>query len=307
MIYALLSLPIILIITLMLKSFKFQHKRLINRLEYLSNSHENILENTQVNAKTISVEGCELESLKGRFGNAGCLVKKERYLLIYVMILISAVFVVLGGYFWGIIGICVGVYLGILVSLWYLKFRALEFSREVLFKLPLALESIILLVESGLGVLPALEKVISIGSSHMRKDPVLRILWLVYQLSAHGMPFKKAASLVANSLDNRPLRHVLLHLDVGDSEGGEVIPSLRALSDHSHLEWKVSVETRVKKLENAVVFPVFASVLGLMALILAVPLVSLEEFSRKIEKKPTLQTTNINNANSNNATFGNPK
>ena len=81
--------------------------------------------------------------------------------------------------------------------------------------------------------------------------------------------------IIADAIDIKVLRHVLMHMDIANSEGGELIPSLRALSDHAHSEWKLSVEARVKRLENIVVFPVFFSVIGLMLLVIAVPVIPL--------------------------------
>ena len=181
-----------------------------------------------------------------------------------------------------------GAYLGFTGFAFFLRYHQREHEREVMFQMPIFLESLILLVESGLGILPALERVVP-GKQQTRKiSPVTRLFQLVYQLSASGMPFTQALETVAEVTPQRIVRHVLLHLDISGTEGGELVPSLRNLSDHAHMEWKLSVEQRVRRLENLVVFPVFASVLGLMFLTAAVPVVPLLDLKDILDKKPDL-------------------
>ena len=64
-----------------------------------------------------------------------------------------------------------------------------------------------------------------------------------------------------------------------------MIPALRGLSEHAHTEWRLSVEHRVRRLENWVVFPVFGAVLGLLLLLSAVPLVPLLSLNQSLQTK----------------------
>ena len=104
----------------------------------------------------------------------------------------------------------------------------------------------------------------------------------MYRIDGGGIPFTQALGMVASSIEIRAVRNVLLHLDVSSAEGGRLVPALRSLSDRAHQEWKLGVETRVRRLENLVVFPVFISVMGLMLLTAAVPIVPLVEFAKSL-------------------------
>lgn len=187
-------------------------------------------------------------------------------------------------------GCGVGAYLGVVCWLYYLRYRVSEVERRVLFELPLLLESVILLVEAGMGVLPALQQIVSVEDPNGTSSPVLKMFRIVYELSAHGMPFALALETIAETVHIRALRHVLLHLDISSSEGGSLVPSLRSLSDHAHTEWTLSVQHRVKRLENLAVFPVFVAVLGLLVLTAAVPLVPIIEFSNSLHQAPDSAT-----------------
>lgn len=181
-----------------------------------------------------------------------------------------------------------GLYFGLVAWLLFLKYRQTDFEREVLFRLPLFLESLILVVEAGMSVLPALESVISRKERLRHNDPVSHVFSVVYRITSSGLPFDQSLEIVAGRMHVRALRHVLLHLDISANAGGELVPSLRALSDHAHIEWKLSVEERVRRLENFVIFPVFASVLGMILLISAVPLVPLLKLQDTLKEKQSL-------------------
>ena len=239
-----------------------------------------------------------LSRLEDRIGQAGFISPEDRRVaaLIRATILaISALVLAAIGFNKSgaaglTIGFSIGIYLGYLGWLYFIRYRRNDFHREVQFQLPLTLESIILLVESGLGVLPAIERVVKAGDNLNTKNPVLRLLGLVYDLAAHGIPLGRALEMVADACDIKVVRHVLLHLDLSASEGGELIPSLRSLSHHAHTEWKLSVESRVKRLENLVVFPVFVSVIGLMFVTAAVPMVPVLKLRETMKAKSGVTT-----------------
>jgi Flp pilus assembly protein TadB len=234
-----------------------------------------------------------LESMNDRLGRAGYLSaadRKRAKVLAAAAVGGSGVCAALSGLWISgasaalIAGFC-GIYLGLTAFLYYLRFRERDVERELLFQMPLFLESVILLVEAGLGILPAIERVVKAKETANQANAISQLFALVHRLSSHGMPLSQALELVADGTPHRIVRHILLHIDISGSEGGELIPSLRSLSDHAHSEWRLSVEHRVKRLENAVVFPVFASVIGLMFLTAAVPLVPLLSLKDSLEQR----------------------
>ncbi len=243
-----------------------------------------------------------LALISGRLGRAGYLAsadKRKAKLLITCFILgVTFLAVALGsrsGSTYAVVSGVLALYTSFLISLYYLRHREAEVRREVMFQLPLVLENLILMVEAGLGVLPALEQIVFSRIHSAREqgralDLTTFLLKVVYDLSAHGMPFAEALERVADATEIRSLRHVLLHLDISASEGGELIPSMRSLSDHAHTEWRLSVETRVNRLENMVVFPVFTSVIGLMILTASVPLVPVLEFFESVKMQNQTQS-----------------
>ena len=224
----------------------------------------------------------ELAKLSDLLGRAGFLSNEQRR---KALVLISGILLAssLGGFrLGGLTGVIIGTYFGVMINFYLLKYRAAKFRREVLFQLPLALESLILLVESGISIIPAIDALVRSTTRSTAGSPVTTAFQLLYRLSASGIAFEDASKLVATSLHDRTLRHVFLHLDVSQTAGGELIPSLRSLSDFVHAEWRLSVETRIRRLENLVVFPVFISVLGLMLVSAAVPLIPLFEMNKKM-------------------------
>lgn len=233
-----------------------------------------------------------LSGLNSRLGKAGFFTRAQRSsagrLLTFSALLSGAVGGLLG-YVYGdltciVAGVGCGLYLAGLGILHYLNWRSRVLQRQVLFDLPILLESIILLVESGLGVLPALGEVVQ--SSERWQSAAHTYLAMAYDLTQGGMPFSNALDSVASSVDSPVVRHVFLHLEVSSNEGGELIPSLRSLGDFCQEQWRLSVDARVRRLENLVVFPVFGAVIGLLLLTSAVPLVPILEFAQNLESRP---------------------
>ena len=246
-----------------------------------------------------------LKFLSDKLGKAGYFSPKERRrarLLMSGLLTAGVITGLLIGIRFGTpiaasIGVFVGFYLGLTVWVAFLSYQRREFERKAIFQTPLTLEAIILLVESGLGLLPAIERIVSSQDETSRRNPMVRMLRLVYELSSHGVPFGLALEMVSDATELKVLRHVLLHLDISGSEGGELIPSLRSLSNHAHTEWKLSVERRVRRLENTSVFPVFASVMGIMMVTVAVPIVPILDLKETMQERANFGTPNTQNEN----------
>jgi len=242
--------------------------------------------------------------LGDRLGKAGFIgaderkrIKQKIIFCVLVLVFSGFIFGLRTSLVWGFFMGFVSLYFAFMCALFYLRYCAKEFEREVLFQLPLTLETLILLVEAGLGILPALEQIVRtelarVDGELSRLGPVAKVLRIIYGLTSHGMPFAQALELVADAVDIRALRHVLLHLDVSSTEGGALSPALRSLSEFTHTEWKLGVEGRVKRLETAVVFPVFLSVMGLMLLTASVPLVPVLDFLSSMDKQKSIAATN---------------
>lgn len=218
--------------------------------------------------------------------------QRARCQLLFIAVLVATIGSALAatasrGVVAAVFGAGVGIYLGVAVCAIVLRSWQRDYERQILYFTPLALESLILLVQSGVGILPALHHVVSAREQTSYVDPVTRALRLVYDLCDHGTPLSEALATVAERSPSSVLRHVLLHLDIAGNEGGELIPSLQALSGYAHTQWKLSVEARVRRLENLVVFPVFLAVIGLLLLVASVPLVPILDLKHTLPANST--------------------
>lgn len=236
----------------------------------------------------------ELTVLSSALSRAGLFKWESRAVFVTLCVLLLSALAASGyllaplenplGQIFGAIG---GAYLGITLCFLLLKKLQKRAEQAALYEMPFFLESVSLLVESGLGVLPAIEKVLA--RSETVDKPVSYAFDLAHRLSSRGLTLRRAFELVAEASPYRIVRHVLLHLDISSSEGGELLPALRALSDFAQAEWKLAVEQRVRRLENLVIFPVFVEVMGLVLLCAAVPLVPLLELSENLSNGRNLQ------------------
>ncbi|MCB0360396.1 MAG: type II secretion system F family protein, partial [Bdellovibrionales bacterium] len=146
-----------------------------------------------------------------------------------------------------LMGALIGAYLAVCFIAIVAKVLQARYERSIAYCLPLVIESLILLVESGLDILPAIQQLVN-AEEDGDSDPVVAILRAAYRLSSAGMIFSEALCEVADAISVREVRHVLLHLDISGAEGGELIPSLRSLGDFAYGEWKQGVEARIRRL-----------------------------------------------------------
>ncbi|MDR2338467.1 MAG: type II secretion system F family protein [Deltaproteobacteria bacterium] len=219
-----------------------------------------------------------LNKLRGRFGRAGFISSAERSFAFGVVICVLAVCLSVGlflGFSRGttvawVLSLILSFYLAVLILAGYFQYCTNKFKQTILFQTPIILENLILLISAGQGVLPALEKITA--NPQVQPNKTLALFRLVYQLTASGIPFSEALEKVANATNIQVLRHVLIYLDISNSQGGELVPALQSLSEHTHIEWRLAVESRIKRLENLVVLPVFFAVLGLVLVVAAVPI-----------------------------------
>lgn len=276
---------------------KFLHKNNLKELaKRISPDLENSIENNLLNAET------SFDYLSDRLGRAGILGKSQRTkfkkLRLLFFSLTIFLFLVCGLIFAAfkttILLTLLGIYLSCTAYLLFLKLQTKSQERQCLFQLAIFLESLVLLVESGLGVLPALQKIVKSQDESGNKGLLSYFFKLIYNLTENGLPFSKSLALISEACPNLTLKHILMHLDISNSEGGELIPSLRNLSDYAHNEWKLSVEHRVRRLENLVVFPVFLAVIGLMILSSAVPIVPLLKLKDSLNQRQQLFSSEIN-------------
>ena len=188
-------------------------------------------------------------------------------------------------------GLFVGAFAGLIVALVTLKI--IRKKRESLLetRIPLFIEQMILLVESGHSLQSAYFSTVEISETFDELCPLVGTLKLVKELAESGLQFQEAMLSVSENSDNPAIRHMLFHLDMSTSTGGEIIPSLRALGSYSYQQWKVGLEEKVKKLENTSVVPLFVAVIGLMFLVAAVPLVPLSDFSKSLKEKNNAKIT----------------
>ena len=218
--------------------------------------------------------------LSDRLGRAGFVYFEERRRV--VLLGLGPAFIVLTTALG--IGLHVGHPLMAILLVCYAELLALMFAlracskrleSSALYELPLFLESLILLVESGLSLLSAIEQTVDASTTAKGRIYIDRLLLAAREHSLAGVQFSTALRSIASDVPIRAVQHVLYHLELGSEDGGSVAKGLRALADYSHAEWQISISTRIKRLETFVVFPVFFAVVGLLLLTASGPLISI--------------------------------
>jgi pilus assembly protein TadC len=157
-----------------------------------------------------------------------------------------------------------------------------ERIREIEFFLPVLMERLVMAVQAGLDIIPAIDSIIESEVSLSKpEDPVSGLLRRVIRLTESGLSFSEALNTVAQSVDSSPLRHAFIHLGVAYEEGGELITPLRELSDATQLYFQESIEEEIAKMPVRATMPLLCTFAGLLVFFLASPLVQIIDFVTK--------------------------
>lgn len=175
--------------------------------------------------------------------------------------------------------------LSYLASRYYLAIAARNFLQLIEFHLPIVMERIVMAVESGLDVIPAIGVILELENKKgvMRdqsgKDPVTKILDIVYKLSQAGMPFEQALLDASSRIKSHALKHAFVHLGLAQREGGELLGPLRELSDATQLYYQESIELEIAKMPVKATMPLVLTFAGLMIFFISTPLVQISNIT----------------------------
>jgi Flp pilus assembly protein TadB len=184
---------------------------------------------------------------------------------------------------------------GIIISEQIRKRKTTSQIRSIEYFLPLIMERVVMAVEAGLDIIPAIKTVVGIEQRqlnyfknkqiHTVEDPVSKALSLVVQRTEKGVHFEEALKDVAKLSSCASLQHSFLHLGIAYREGGELIGPLRELSDATQSQYQDSIEEDLAKLPVKATAPLVLTFAGLILFFLSSPLIQILSFAAKATPK----------------------
>lgn len=158
--------------------------------------------------------------------------------------------------------------------------------RELEFHLPLVMERIVMGVEAGLDVIPAIQAISELEDEQSSEfqsssDPVTELLKRVTRLTDGGIRFENSLRDIAKEVPCNALRHAFIHLGLAYKEGGELIYPLRELSDSVQIYFQESVENEIAKLPVKATLPLLLTFCGLIIIFLTAPLLQVMDLASK--------------------------
>ena len=160
-----------------------------------------------------------------------------------------------------------------------------RFRREIEFFLPVVMERLVMAVEAGLDVIPALGAIVEQARSGEEEDPVTRLLGIVYHLTEQGCGLDQSLQVVTNIVDCGALRHAFVHLGLAHREGGELIAPLRELSDSTQLYYQETIEEEIAKLPVKATAPLVCTFAGLILFFITSPVVQVMKIATEAMPK----------------------
>lgn len=182
--------------------------------------------------------------------------------------------------------------LGLLAGFLYSEFQSRQLEelikKNIVFYLPIVMERIVMAVQSGLDILPAIKTIeeierLSTENNHQidfsKIDIVTRLFGKVINFTEAGSSFEQSLHEVANSINCNILRHCFIHLAVAQKEGGELIYPLRELSDATQLYFQESVEEEISRMPIKATMPLLLTFAGLIISFMTGPVIQILNMS----------------------------
>lgn len=165
----------------------------------------------------------------------------------------------------------IGLSFGYLIGRFILHRANPNEDKALLFHLPMVVEKLLIAVQSGLDVVPALR--IAGHTTSEKGDPASRAFAKVVSRIEQGATVESALEQVAADATAIPLKHVLLHLKVAHSRGGDLTFPLRELADATQVTYEQNVEEEIAVLPIKATAPLLCTFLGLLIVFLTAPII----------------------------------
>jgi Flp pilus assembly protein TadB len=202
---------------------------------------------------------------------------------------------------WSVGGVSTSLFIvgGVATSLTYLIQKRIESLKQerrqhdLEFFLPVVMERIVMAVQAGLDIIPALEAVYSLGEKEAvalstELDPVTKLLGHVIEKNRSGQGLEEALAQVGKESQTTGVRHAFIHLSLAHREGGELMTPLRELSDATQLYYQETVEEIISKLPIKATLPLLCTFAGLIICFLTVPIIEVMTMTKQsIPSVPT--------------------
>jgi Flp pilus assembly protein TadB len=154
------------------------------------------------------------------------------------------------------------------------------------FQLPLVTERIVMAVQAGHDILPALKLVVELklltGPIQKEKEPVIYYISEVIALNEGGLTLEKSLREISKQVVSVSLRHTFLHLAVAHRQGGGILSALSELADATQCYYQESIEEEIAVLPIKATIPLVVTFAGLLILLMTSPIIQVLESTSSI-------------------------
>jgi hypothetical protein len=151
--------------------------------------------------------------------------------------------------------------------------------RQIAYELPLVMERIVMAVQAGHDILPALKIILNSGENNSSKgerdSQVLKCIREVVDATEAGMTLQSSLRTASMNTNSVALRHALLHIAVAHEKGGGLLFSLSELADATQSYYQESVEEQIATLPVKATFPLVVVFGGLLVILLTSPIIQI--------------------------------
>lgn len=145
-------------------------------------------------------------------------------------------------------------------------------KKRLTFYLPLTIERLVMSVQSGLDIGPAIERLVTSDISLRGGNPCEELFAQVLALNQSGLTLEESLNEVSNTSPLSAIRHTFSHLASAQRDGGEILRPLIELADAAQQAYQEEMDEEIAKLPIKATLPLILTFSGLLICMMTPPI-----------------------------------
>ncbi len=144
--------------------------------------------------------------------------------------------------------------------------------KRLAFYLPLTIERLVMSVQSGLDIGPAIERLVASRGNSRIDNPCEELFSQVLALNQSGLTLEESLNEVSNASPLPTIRHTFSHLASAQRDGGEILRPLIELADAAQQAYQEEMDEEIAKLPIKATLPLILTFAGLLICMMTPPI-----------------------------------
>lgn len=167
-----------------------------------------------------------------------------------------------------------------LIYKFYKRKKIADRKFQVEAKLPIAIERLLMTVQSGLDIIPAIEQIYESEDNDPTNDLFVQLHKAVRRAEL-GSTFDLELMNIKETINLRSIKNIFNHIAFAHREGSEITTALSELADAVQKQFEENIEEEIAKMPAKAILPMILTFAGLIICFLTSPILQVLDITTK--------------------------